>query len=181
MPKYDVCNLCSNAEHRRLWGDWRIVYMIGQTGFEVHSYILTCMNTAYYTIYQITNNLNNKIYVGCHRTQDLNDDYMGSGVRIIRAIAKHGIENFTKEYTHVFESPEEMYEAEARIVNKEFLQREDVYNLTEGGHGGWHFSEEIKKKISIALLGKKRSEEHKQKLSAAALGKKRTPISKEIP
>ena len=47
-------------------------------------------------IYLITNTLNNKIYVGKHSTDNLDDGYMGSGKIIIRAIKKYNKENFTK-------------------------------------------------------------------------------------
>jgi hypothetical protein len=51
----------------------------------------------YYLIYKITNLINNKIYIGKHITKDKNDDYMGSGKLITRAIEKYGLENFKKE------------------------------------------------------------------------------------
>jgi len=91
----------------------------------------------HYVVYKITNLLNNKIYIGCHQTPNLDDGYMGSGLLIKLAIEKHGIDNFKKEFLHIFETPEEMFAREAEIVNEEFLYRDDVYNLTKGGNGSW--------------------------------------------
>ena len=50
----------------------------------------------HYLIYKITNLLNNIIYIGLHKTYDINDDYMGSGKNIKNEIELFGIENFKK-------------------------------------------------------------------------------------
>jgi hypothetical protein len=91
----------------------------------------------YYYLYQTTNRVNGKIYVGVHKTKDLEDGYMGSGKVIKHAIAKHGIENFTKDILEFFENAELMYAREKEIITEEFLLREDVYNLRRGGTGGF--------------------------------------------
>ena len=93
----------------------------------------------HYYLYQITNNLNGKIYVGVHQTTDLNDGYMGSGKVIRSAINKHEIENFTKVILEHFDTSEAMYAREKEVVTEEFLLREDVYNLRRGGFGGFEF------------------------------------------
>lgn len=93
----------------------------------------------YYYIYQITNLVNNKIYVGVHKTSDLDDGYMGSGKAIKSAIAKHGILNFQKDILEYFEDAESMYAREREIVTESFLLRDDVYNLRAGGYGGFDY------------------------------------------
>lgn len=93
----------------------------------------------YYLIYKITNIINEKIYIGKHQTQDINDDYMGSGKLLKRAILKYGIQNFKKEILFLLNNEQEMNEKEKELVNTEFLSSENTYNLCPGGHGGFGY------------------------------------------
>ena len=91
----------------------------------------------FYIVYKITNQIDGKIYIGIHKTKDLNDKYMGSGKYLKHAQEKYGIDKFTKEILFVYDNPQEMYSKEAELVNEDFLTLENTYNLKIGGSGGW--------------------------------------------
>lgn len=92
--------------------------------------------------------INNKVYVGCHQTKDIDDGYMGSGKLILQAIKKYGKKNFRKEILFIFDNKEEMFSKEKELV---FIG-EGSYNLKHGGHGG--FTPEISRKGYYALRNK---------------------------
>lgn len=71
----------------------------------------------YYGIYKITNLLDGKMYIGKHKTSNVDDGYMGSGIIISHALKKYGKENFRKEWLMFCEDEEEMNYMESVFVD----------------------------------------------------------------
>jgi hypothetical protein len=101
----------------------------------------------YFTVYKITNNINNKVYIGVHKTNNLEDGYMGSGKYLSLSIKKYGSHNFSKEILFVYDNPVEMYQKEAELVDENFIAEGNTYNLRVGGSGGFDYINQTKKNI----------------------------------
>jgi len=108
----------------------------------------------YHLVYLTRNLINNKIYVGAHSTNNLEDGYLGSGQNLKRAIKKYGKENFERIILHYCYNKEQTYEVEAQIIDISFVIRKDTYNLCVGGCGGDVHTNETKLKMSNIKKGK---------------------------
>lgn len=103
-------------------------------------------------IYCTTCLVNNKIYIGVHKTEnpDIFDSYIGNGIDkstlnsvlknpitpFERAVKKYGYKNFKRAVLFIYDNWKEAYDKEAEIVNLEFVKRKDTYNVALGGLGG---------------------------------------------
>ena len=102
-------------------------------------------------VYQTLNTVNNKIYIGVHKTEnpDVFDGYLGCSVIAYYpssynhpetpfqcAVKKYGPGKFKRSVLKVFDSFEEAYSLEAELVNRDFIKRKDTYNIHLGGIGG---------------------------------------------
>lgn len=92
----------------------------------------------YHYFYKITNNINGHFYYGAHSTNNLNDNYFGSGIKLKEAIKKYGKENFSKEILKYFDTREELSEYELQIVNEDLIKSKECYNICPGGLGSFN-------------------------------------------
>lgn len=141
----------------------------------------------YYYIYLTKNLVNGKRYVGWHATNKLYDAYIGSGHFLTKSIKKYGKKNFINGIIE-FCNETNFLQREKYWIKEYNTMTPNGYNLTEGGEGsiGYKhtlenielfknrkYSEESRKKMSLAKLGKKSSytikhtEETKNKISKA--------------
>lgn len=120
-----------------------------------------------YTVYRIRNTIDNRYYLGVHKTENPQDEYLGSGIFIRRAIKKYGRQNFIKDILFCFDDKAVAYDKEKELLC-ESLGDENCMNLSEGGIGGSNFK------------GKKHTEETKQKLREKSLGVSRKKTQEQL-
>lgn len=135
----------------------------------------------YNYLYRIENLINGNFYIGIHRTDNLNDDYMGSGVILKRAIKKHGIQNFKKEILEYFDNYEDLLKREKEIINEEMLNNKKCYNSKEGGYGSCVFPEHVKKKLSDIAKKRWKDENYREMMNVKCFNKERSKkISEKV-
>lgn len=140
------------------------------------------INRKYNYIYRITNNINNMEYIGVHRTENLDDGYMGSGKVMKRALEKYGKKHFTKDILEFFDTYKEALAREKEMVTESYINRPNNYNIREGGFGNCSWSEEWKQEFSRYKKDKWDNDpEHRSKMMKALQSEERRKnISKAL-
>lgn len=90
----------------------------------------------HYFIYETTNTITGIKYIGKHKTDDINDGYLGSGLILSNAIKKYGKNAFVREILFSFDSEEEMNEKERELITLDVCNSDEYYNIALGGQGG---------------------------------------------
>lgn len=151
-------------------------------------------------IYWTVNIITQKVYIGKHKYPVHDKNYIGSGKILRQAIAKYWHEYFINFPVQWCYSYKELNEAEKNWIKKYNAQKsKDFYNIASGGEYGdvwaahdeeWKerqrkirsenskghvTSEETKRKMSLAKIGKILSCETREKLRKRALGRKHSP------
>ncbi len=90
----------------------------------------------YFIIYETINNVNGKRYLGKHKTEIIEDGYLGSGLVLERALKKYGKNNFSRKILFLCSSEEEMNSLEKQLITKEVCSDDGYYNIALGGQGG---------------------------------------------
>jgi hypothetical protein len=145
-------------------------------------------------IYETTNIVNGRKYIGKKKSPVFDESYLGSGILLQKAIEKYGHHNFTTVVLKWCKTREELNESEKAFISENNAYKSnDFYNIAAGGEGGNTYAgkteEEmflIKKKISHgncgsrngnkgqyrgeknSMFGKKHSKESRQKISEAS-------------
>lgn len=99
----------------------------------------------YHILYKTTCTATGNFYIGVHSTTNLEDGYLGSGLRLYRSIKKYGIEKHTREILKFFDSREDLLKHEREVVNEDLLKEDKCMNLKRGGEGGFNNKEHMKK------------------------------------
>ena len=98
-------------------------------------------------VYLTVNTVNQKTYIGVHKTnRDDFDGYIGCGVNIYipasykkskthfqYAVNKYGIDKFIRSILFTFDNEEEAYKKEKELVTEDYVRNPNTYNLIVGG------------------------------------------------
>ena len=134
-------------------------------------------------IYKITNNIDNKVYIGMTTKSVLNRFQRHCVIArttnthnkkyLHRAMMKHGVHNFSVITLESCESLEELRVRESYWISVfNSMNKKFGYNLTAGGDGvsGYIRTPECTAKIVKGNTGRVQSDEEKQRRSATMLG-----------
>lgn len=151
----------------------------------------------HHIIYKTTCLATGRFYIGMHSTDDLNDTYLGSGLRLRRSIEKYGKDQHVRVILEDLPTREAAAERERELITPELRADPQCLNCGPGGLGvvdrpptrdeirvkfsqlrKQHYASEAgeltKRRLSEALAGKSKSDEIRRRMSEGTKGVKKS-------
>ena len=133
-------------------------------------------------IYETTNLINGKKYIG-KKTSNvfLENNYLGSGIILHKAIEKYGKENFSvRLIEEISTNQEDLCKREIYWIDYyNAIESDRYYNIGAGGIG-WNNSVNLRKDIDNSWLGRHHTDESKKKMSNSHKGKLWTEAQRKV-
>ena len=102
-----------------------------------------------HTVYKTTCLITGNYYFGKHTTVNPDDDYLGSGIRLLNSVEKYGPENHKKEIIKICESEDEAFHFEKLYISAN--KGDECMNISDGGDGGFgHLTHDIRRLQGVA-------------------------------
>lgn len=146
------------------------------------------MNEIIWSIYKITNTINNKVYIGQSRdtktrwSRHKSDARLGKkyNYHLYDAMRKYGIHNFIFEIIAQTKNIHNIDDIEITCIKQyNSTNRDFGYNISNGGQLNKLVSSATRAKMSQSAIGRFVSKETREKLSAAAQNRKHTIEAKQ--
>jgi hypothetical protein len=127
-------------------------------------------NRKHHIVYKTTCLETGAFYIGMHSTDNLNDGYLGSGVRLSKSIRKYGRDKHKVEILFECISRQAASDKEKELITAELRKDPACMNCGPGGEGYYDrppTKEETSEKLSKASKGYVRTKEWYDKIVAA--------------
>lgn len=85
-------------------------------------------------VYMTVNLVTGDFYIGKHETNNLQDRYLGSGLRLKNSVKKYGPDNFERKIISTWNNPQDALQEERKIV-AQYLDHPQCLNIVDGGKG----------------------------------------------
>ena len=91
----------------------------------------------YHIIYKTTCLVTGRYYIGMHSTDDLEDGYLGSGVRLTRSVKKYGRDQHVREILECLPTREAASDREKELITEDLRADPMCLNCGVGGLGAF--------------------------------------------
>lgn len=124
----------------------------------------------FHLLYKTTCLETGRYYIGIHSTDEVEDGYLGSGVRLTRSVKKYGRQAHKQEVLEILPDRNALKLREEQVVTDELIASDELcMNLIKGGNSNdreFGVTEETRRRLSEKSKAFVRTKEHYEKAVA---------------